>query len=107
MTIWERTRGIDAAGAEVAGKLSPHFYTGLLEEVNRGEILVLDALSAITTVTGVALDATEISQSNTLITALNPPASLTRAELDDVLNLAEVQSPPYDVEANFNTRLGL
>ncbi len=107
MTIWERTRGVDAAGAEVAGKLSPHFYTGLLEEVNRGEILVVPALAAIATVTGVALDATEIAQSNTLITALNPPSSLTRAELDDVLNLAEVQSPPYDVEANFNTRLGL
>ena len=91
MTIWERTRGVDAAGDFVPGKLSPHFYTGLLEEVNRGEILVLDAVASIASVTGVALDATEIAQSNTLLTALAPVATLTRAELDDVLNLAEIQ----------------
>lgn len=105
MTIWTRMRGLDAAGNEVPGKISPHLLTGVMAEVTAGGMTPAQGLGNLNTLSGVLLDATEIAQATTLFNALG--VTLTRDEVDDVLNLAEMIAVPYDVEASFDTRLGL
>ncbi len=105
MTLWTRMRGADAAGVDVPGKLSPHLLTGVMAEVAGGGMTSVQGLANLNNISGEVLDATEIAQASTLFTALG--VTLTRNEVDDVLNLAELRAVPYDVEATFDLRLGL
>ncbi len=105
MTIWTRMRGLDDALAEVEGKISPHLLTGVMAEVAGGGMTATQGLNNLNDLSGVPLDATEIAQASTLFSALG--VTITRQEVDDVLNLAELRAVPYDDEASFDTRLGI
>lgn len=102
MGLWERIRGDDGAVPPVAvDKISPHQLSAVIAEFARGEITGSQAINA--------FDPPLSAQEQTEATAIKDAiaaATLTRAEVDDVWNLVESGTAPYDSKAATKTRLG-
>ena len=99
-------RGTDALGAIVPGKMSPHLLTGVMARVAAGGMTAVEGLANLSTISGVPLDATEIAQATSIFNDLIAGV-LTRDEVDDIFNLAELIAVPYDNEATFDSQLGI
>lgn len=106
MTLWTRMRGTNATNVIVPGKMSPHLLTGVMARVAAGGMTAVQGLTNLGTISGVPLDPVEIAQATSIFNDLIA-GILTRDEVDDIFNLAELEAAPYDVEAIFDAQLGI
>jgi hypothetical protein len=109
MALYDRLLGRDDSSIQVAGKIPLHAFTSLMGEFGRGRITGQQAQDAITQLTGIALDATGVTEAQTLLGTITGTATakLARAkEIEDVLLLGE-HRVIYPTPSLVKTRLGV
>ena len=101
MGLYERIVGTEPDRAGLPTKISPHSFMAVLQENIRGQLSNPQSVSAFVP----PLNAGEIVEATAIKNRIIA-TTLTRAELHDVLLLAEAFIPPYDTRAGVATRLG-
>ncbi len=113
MPLIERLMGIDE---EVNGpKIPVHAFQAISSEWARGRITADQANTAVIHNSGQGLSAAERAEAQALVstvpggstTAQQVQRALRQIEIDQVLLLADNQTPPYDTAAAVRARLGL
>jgi hypothetical protein len=96
-------------------KIPVHQFQALAAEWAKGQITGAQALSGIEQASGMPLDATEQQEAQDLIAtvptgstaAIKADRALRLIEIDQVLLIADAQTPPYNTSAAVRTRLGV
>lgn len=112
MGLYERlVKRNDDRSPAVTGRIPLHSFSALMAEVGRGRVTGAEAQQIITDISGLPLDASEITEAQTLLQTIttlnNATAKLARAkEIDDVLLLAE-GGGVYGTPTECRARLGV
>lgn len=106
MALYARLLGVDATNP----KIPIHGFSATMGEFARGRLTGAEAQDAVTTLSGVPLTPSEVTEAQTLLATITGSASakLARAkEIEDVLMLGENGVVQYDTPAEIQARLGV
>lgn len=111
MPLYDRVIGRDDNGVQLnTNRIPVHLFSALMGEVARTRLTGAQAQAQIEALSGTPLSASEVTEVQTLLATISGAATakLARAkEIDDVLLLAEQNSPVYDTPTKVKTRLGV
>jgi hypothetical protein len=108
-SLYERLMGVHATRP----KIPVHQFQALASEWARTQITGAQANVGITSISGIGLDSTEVTEAQDLLATVptGPGSEAARAlrmlEIDQILLLADLRVPPYDNPDTVRTRFGV